>query len=499
MRASVPRNSGDFGPLLAIAAAVALLHLLTNGRYGFHRDELQFLCDARHLDWGFVSYPPLTPFLEHIGLSLFGLSLVGLRLFSVLAQSAAIVLTGLMARELGGGRLAQIVAASSVALSPLPMFEGTEFQYSSFDYLWWTLAAYAIVRVLRSGNRRWWLLAGAALGLGLETKYSIVFYIAGIFGALLLTKARRNLLSGWLWAGSALALLLFLPNLIWLARHDFISYQFLQSIHTRDVGLGRTGGFFFDQFRICVNLFAAPLWIGGLVWLLRSSRYRPLAWMYLIPFALFFLAKGRGYYLAGAYTMLLAAGAFAGECWLASLPRLGRRMAVAVYFTGLAAIGAYACAIILPLASSGPLRQFALDRNGDLREEIGWEELVKNVAEIRDSLPGSPSSIGIVVDNYGEQGAIEILGSAYHLPPPISGVNSAWYRGYPTPPPNTYIVLGMSLEHGSEIFTSCRIAGHNGNAEGVRNEESQFHPDILVCGPTRQPLPELWEQALHFG
>jgi 4-amino-4-deoxy-L-arabinose transferase-like glycosyltransferase len=108
--------------LLAIAAAVTLIHLLTNGRYGFHRDELQFLSDARHLDWGFVAYPPLTPFVEHIGLELFGLSMVGLRLFSVLAQAAAIVVTGLMARELGGGRLAQGTAALAVALSPLPLF-----------------------------------------------------------------------------------------------------------------------------------------------------------------------------------------------------------------------------------------------------------------------------------------------------------------------------------------------------------------------------------------
>ena len=136
--------------LIAIAAIVVLLHLATNGRYGFHRDELQFLSDASHLDWGFVSYPPITPFLERIGLSVFGLSLVGLRLFSVLAQAIALVVTGMMARELGGGKLAQITAAVAVALSPLPLFEGTEFQYTSFDYLWWVLIAYFIIRLLKT-------------------------------------------------------------------------------------------------------------------------------------------------------------------------------------------------------------------------------------------------------------------------------------------------------------------------------------------------------------
>ena len=151
------RLQSDTSIVLAIAATVALLHIFTNGRYGFHRDELQFLSDARHLDWGFVAYPPFTPFVERISLAIFGVSLVGLRLFSVITQSAAIVVTGLMARDLGGGRLAQITAALAVALSALPLFEGTEFQYSSFDYLWWTLAAWFVIRLLKTENPRWWL------------------------------------------------------------------------------------------------------------------------------------------------------------------------------------------------------------------------------------------------------------------------------------------------------------------------------------------------------
>lgn len=174
------RLQPDTAILLAIAAALALLHIFTNNRYGFHRDELQFLSDARHLDWGFVAYPPFTPFVERISLMIFGVSLVGLRLFSVITQSAAIVVTGLMARDLGGGRLAQVTAALAVALSALPLFEGTEFQYSSFDYLWWALAAWFIVRLLKSEDPRWWLAIGAVLGVGLMTKYTIVFYIAGI-------------------------------------------------------------------------------------------------------------------------------------------------------------------------------------------------------------------------------------------------------------------------------------------------------------------------------
>src|ERR1700734_2510291 len=150
-----------------IALAVALIHVLTNGRYGFHRDELQFLSDARHLDWGFVAYPPLTPFVERVSLSIFGTSLVGLRLFSVTARAAAIVVTAAMARELGGGRLAQVTSALLVATSGLPVFEGTEFQYSTFDYLWWVLIAYFVIRLLKTENPRWWIAIGVFVGIGL--------------------------------------------------------------------------------------------------------------------------------------------------------------------------------------------------------------------------------------------------------------------------------------------------------------------------------------------
>jgi hypothetical protein len=486
--------------VLAIAAAVTLAHLLTNNRYGFHRDEFQFLSDARHLGWGFVAYPPFTPFAELISMSLFGLSLVGLRLFSVIAQAAAIVVTRLTTRELGGRRLAQIAAAFSVALSPLPLFEGTEFQYSTFDYLWWVLIAYFIVRLLKSENPRWWLAIGITTGLGLQTKYTICFFIAGILGGLLLTEARRYLASKWFWAGTALALLIFLPNLLWQARHGFISFHFLQHIHERDVGEGRADGFLLHQFLICTNLFTAPLWIAGLISFLRSRRYRMLAWMYLIPLVLFFFGKGRGYYLGPAYPMLMAMGAVVGERWCTLLPKIWKRTVQAVYFTGAAVVGLYICALILPLASSGPLRDFALKRNGDLREEIGWNELVAAVAGIRDSLPPEQqASLGVVVGNYGEQGAIEILGSAYHLPAPISTTNSAWLRGYPTPQPTTLIVLGFSREDADQAFTSCRLAGHNGNSQGVKNEESRWDPDIFVCGPPRLPWPEFWKEYQHFG
>ena len=491
------------GPAVAVwgvAAVVCLAHLLTNSRYGFHRDELQFLSDALHLDWGFVSYPPLTPFVERVSLGIFGLSLVGLRLASVLAQSAAAVVTGSMARELGGGWLAQVAAAVAVALSPLPLFEGTEFQYTTFDYLWWVTAAYCVIRLLKTENPRWWLAIGATLGLGFMCKYTMFFLAAGLAGGLQLTQERRHLSSGWVWAGVTVAGIILLPNLLWQAHHRFVSMEFLRHIHLRDVGQGRANGFVRDQFLICANLFATPLWIAGLVGFCRQRRFRLLFWMYVIPLALFVMGKGRGYYLAGAYPALMAMGAARSEKWTKSLPPWGRRMAVTAFFAGAVACGMYACALILPVSPSGLLRNFALQHNGDLREEIGWHELVQTVAEIRDNLPPNErAKVGVLVGNYGEQGAIEVLGPAYSLPHPISGTNSAWLRGYPDPPPSTLIVLGFSHDEADRVFAACRLAGHNSNSLGVKNEESQDHPDIFACGPPRLPWPEFWKKFRRFG
>jgi hypothetical protein len=491
---------GDHAALISVAAGVALLHILTNGRYGFHRDELQFLSDARHLDWGYVPYPPFTPFIQRIGLELFGLSMTWLRLFSVIAQSAAVFVSGLMARELGGKRPAQVTAALAVAFSPLPLFEGTEFQYTSFDFLWWVLIAFCVVRLVNSENPRWWLAIGACIGLGLETKYSIVFYVAGIAAGATFTPARRWIRTGWFWAGVGIALLLFLPNLIWLVRHHFISYRFLHFIHIRDVSEGRAAGFWSGQFRICANFAAAPLWLAGLLGFLANRRYRMLAFLYLVPLALFWIGKGRDYYMAGAYPMLLAMGSVIGERWLGLIRKPMRLAIEAIYCAAFAAVSAYVCAVVLPIASGGPLKQFALRNNGDLREEIGWDELVRTVAQIRDSLPPAQrASLGIMTANYGEYGAMEILGAAYGLPTPIGTVNSEWLRGYPDPAPSTFIVLGLRRSQADELFTGCRLAGHNGNSLGVKNEESQDHPDIFVCGPPRKPWPQIWRERQDFG
>ena len=298
----------DTGWLVVLAAVTIVVHVLTNGQYGWHRDELATLDDARYLDWGYVAYPPIVPFIARVGLELFGISLVGLRLFADLALALAIVMTGLMARELGGPRRAQIAAALAVAIAPVTILQGTVLMYVTFDYLWWVIAAYLMLRLLRSQDPRYWLGIGSAIGLGMMTKYTMLFFAVGIVGGVVFTPARRYLRGPWLWGGVALALLVFSPNLVWQARHQFISIEFLASIHTRDVAIGRAAGFLAEQFFACANPFTIPLWVIGLAFCFRArdgERYRVIGYMFVIPFVLLLVSQGRSYYLAPAYPMLL--------------------------------------------------------------------------------------------------------------------------------------------------------------------------------------------------
>jgi hypothetical protein len=160
----------------------------------------------------------------------------------------------------------------------------------------------------------------------------------------------------------------------------------------------------------------------------------------------------------------------------------------------------YFSAIIIPWASSGPLKHFALENNGDLREEIGWDDLVHTVATVRDGLtPEQRAHFGVLVGNYGEGGAITILGPQYHLPPAIQLTNSGWLRGYPAPPPDTLIVVGWSRDEVDGTFAACRVAEHIGNSLGIKNEESEYHPNIYVCGAPKQGWSEFWQTHQRFG
>src|SRR5271167_1977242 len=310
----------DTAILFYIALATVVVHLIIGNRYGFHRDELATMEDARHLAWGYPAYPPVTPFFGRISLKLFGTSIRGFRFFAGLSQAIAVVLTGLMVRDMGGRRGAQFVAA--VAAVPFCLGGGYEMQYVAFDCLAWVSTAYFIVRLLVSNDPRWWVGIGVGIGFGMLSKYTIGFFALSIVAALLLTDARRYLKSKWLWIGVAISVLRWLPNLLWQVQHSFVSLDFLSHIHARDIRQGRTTYFLPQQLEMTGLRF--PLALAGLYFCLVArdgKRFRMLGWMYVVTLALFTVAKGRWYYMGPAYAMLYAAGAVWGEGWLATLSR----------------------------------------------------------------------------------------------------------------------------------------------------------------------------------
>ncbi len=494
---------GDVCVLVLLALARVLLQAFTNDAYGFFRDELVTLDDARHLDWGYVAYPPLTPLLGRIALELFGLSLNGIRLFPLVGQGIAMVLVGLMARAMGARRFGQVLAALAAGTTPASIIVATLLQYVAFDYVWWVVVAYFATRLLSTDDPRYWLGIGAGVGLGALTKYTIAFWVAGLLLGLLLTPQRRHLRSPWLAVGSAAGLLIALPNIVWQMRHGFVSLAFLSSIHARDERLGRTHGFLLDQVKSNGSLIALVLIAAGLGFLLFSAtgrRFRALGWAYLTTLALFLAARGRGYYLLPAYAPLIAAGAVWLEQSVGRLAdRAARRMRWAIMAT--LAVGTLAVLYLtLPTAPINSARwRIVSALNENLKEEVGWPELIDTIAGVYERLPADEQANAVVLaGNGGEVGAVNLLGPARGLPRAISGFNSHWMRGYGDPPPQTVIAVGLPREFLDSTFESCEWAARITNRYGVRNEETDA-PHVFVCRRLRKPWPEFWSTFHYFG
>jgi 4-amino-4-deoxy-L-arabinose transferase-like glycosyltransferase len=516
-----------------IAVGTVVVHLVTGWRYGFDRDELMALEDARHLAWGFVQYPPMTAFFGWVALQLFGTSLVGFRFFAAVAQAVAVVLTGLMAKEIwnargsgeegqdnaetqsapSGCREAQVMAA--LAAVPFCLGGGALMQYISFDYLCWVWVAYCVTRVAAAATidesekslagERWWLGVGMGMGLGMLAKYTMGFFVCGVVVGICSTELWRYLQSKWLWIGAAVAWLIFLPNLLWQWRRHFISLEFLKFLHARDVGEGLTDWFLTGQAEL--TLLALPLALVGLAycfgWIGKQEgggRFRILGWMYVVPLSMFLVMQGRDYYLAPAYPMLYAAGAVWAVKKLRAVSVSSRAAVARVIWACLVLDVAVAGAVALPIAPVGSRWwKFAARVDSVLPEEIGWPEFVQAVAGVRDRLAAEERvRVGILAGNYGEVGALNLYGEKYNLPWAMSGVNSSWERGYGDPP-EVLIVVGYSREFLEGEFASCVVGGKVWNSYGVMNEETIEDPEIFVCRGMKRGWPEFWARARRFA
>jgi 4-amino-4-deoxy-L-arabinose transferase-like glycosyltransferase len=442
--------------------------------------------------------------MARLALSLFGLSLIGLRSFAVLAEGIVMLLAGLMIHDLGGSRWAQILGAVAVATTPNSIVQGGLFQYETFDYLFWVLLAFTIIRLLKTENPRWWLGIGATIGLGMLTKYTIAFSVVGLVVGVLATRNRRYLTGPWLWGGAVLALVIWLPNLLWQFQNHWITLYFLGSIHTRDVQAGQASTFLTDQILFNLNPVMLFLVIAGLYYFLLApagQRYSTMGWMYVVPFIVYLLVQGNGYYLAPAYPMLAAGGAVWWDgrlARMASLPwaRAWRRTTWSI----LSVFAALLIAIELPVAPLGSAWWNFISKNNDqLKAEIGWPELVQQVAKVYNSLPDSEKAhAAILAASSGEDGSIDLYGPAYGLPRVISGFDSYWQYGYGSPPPSTIIVVGFDADFMAN-FQDCKLIAPITTPFNIQNEETINHRAIYLCHNLRQPWPEFWQHFQYFG
>src|SRR5262245_56776894 len=294
-----------------IAVGKLILHCIFNNRYGYFRDEFDYLACGDHLAWGYVDQPPLLPFLVRISRVVLGESLRSIRFLPALAVSLVVVLTALIAREFGGRRFAQVLAATAFLIAPSYLSDGSLLVTNSIEPLLWMGCVYFAILAIKR-DPRYWLGFGVVAGLGLEEKYSIAIFGFALVVGLLLTRHRRVLVNKWFWAAGALAFLIFLPNLIWNVHNHWPFLELMRNIKAtgRDVQLSALQ--FFLQQILLLHPLTAPIWLSGLIGLLllkRFGNFRLFGWAYLISFTAFVALKGKNYYLAPIYPVLIAAGA----------------------------------------------------------------------------------------------------------------------------------------------------------------------------------------------
>jgi 4-amino-4-deoxy-L-arabinose transferase-like glycosyltransferase len=365
MTSSTNAEKSQSRVLLGLLSAIALLiHLLTNPRYGYFRDELYFIACARHLDWGYVDLAPLSALILRIELILFGESLFALRLFPALASAGTVALTGALARQMGGRTWSVALACLASLSAPVYLGIGNFYSLNVFEPLFWMGCVYCLVRIINGGAAGYWPGFGL-LGLVVENKHSMAFFGAGLVLALLFTPQRREFLRPGIWLGGVIALVLALPNVIWQVQHHWPTYELLNNIAHSHKNVVLSPSQFVVQQILIMNPATLPLWLGGLLWLLvgrEGRRYRLLGFAYLITLTIFIVLHGKHYYLAPVYPMLFAAGGVAAEQLLPGALRLVKPVLAAAMIILGAIIAPTVIPILRPEKLLGYMKRFILNR-----------------------------------------------------------------------------------------------------------------------------------------
>jgi hypothetical protein len=498
-----------------VALIYFALHLATATRYGYFRDALYYLACSEHLAFGYVDQPPLFPLIAWIARHTLGTSLPALIFWPALAGAARIVLVAAFARELGARRYGLALAAVLAATPGVWWSIDHQFGMNAFDPLFWTGCAFVILRMIKTQNPKLWLAFGAIAGLGLENKYSIVIFAFALLLGLLLTPQRALLFTPWLFAGGAVALAIFLPNLIWNIQHHWPFLELMHNIRVTGKDVVLPPGAYLKQQILMVHPLSFPFWFGGLLFLFFSRNakaYRVFGWAFVITITFLLVAHGKDYYSAPAYAIVLAAGAVATERLLESLPRPKLRAALkrACFDTLLIGV-AVQLPIVLPIL---PLDAFvryqslmpihpAADERGFIgavlpqyyADELPWQDEVAAVARVYASLtPDEQAKTAIFCQNYGQAAAIDFFGGKYGLPKAISGHQNYFLWGPRNYTGEIMIVVGESEHDVRDEFASVEVAATQ-NIPYAFWYETQ---PILLCRGLKWNLQTVWPRVKYW-
>lgn len=496
--------------VLCVAAVRLAIYFIAGPNYGYFRDELYYLACGQHPAWGYVDQPPVIGWTAWLIEHTIGTSLWALRLLPALAGTASVVLSGLLARELGGRRWAMLLASLATLMAPVLLALSHLFTMNAFDPLLWTAMAYLLVRIAKNGGQRLWLAVGALAGLTILNKYAVLFWLAGVVIGLCLTPLRRNLRSGWFWIGCALAALIALPNFLWQWQHQFPFLELMHNVREsgRDIRLAPLP--FLQAQAQMLGFVAAILVLFALLFFFsqRGRAVRALGWAYLIFLAEMMLLHGKMYYLAPVYPMMFAAGAVwmegatAARRWSWSKPVLALAIVV---------VSGIYLPTILPVLSVPHF--LAYEHKMGIQQQkfehmtpsvlpqlyadmFGWEGMAQRVAAFYRTLPPEEQQkTAIFAKNYGEAGAIDFFGPKYGLPKAISGHQNYWIwgpRGYTG---ESMIVLGEGNQRNMQ--TKCTNYKIVGNIHDPLSRPDEWLP-IYYCHGLKRNLQAAWPQLKRW-
>jgi 4-amino-4-deoxy-L-arabinose transferase-like glycosyltransferase len=495
-------------PAWLLALLALAIHLYASGGYGIFRDELYFIVCGDRLDWGYVDQPPLIPLLASLMHRLFPSSLVMLRLVPALAHAGTVALSGETARLLGGGRWAQALAGLCVLTAGVYLGTGTILTTDALQPLAWLFCSYALIRVIRDRDERWWLAIGVAAGLALLTKYMLAFWLVALGVGVLATPARRSLARPQLYLGAAIAAVIVLPNVLWQQAHD---WPFLdigrRAAEGKNVAMGPLD-FLLAEMDF-LNNATAPVWIAGLAAFAAWRRFRDLqvfAIAFVVLMAAMLAMHAKPYYPAGAYPILFAGGAVALEAWIAWR---GVRAALVAVVALYGVIAAPFAVPILPVErfaayqeflgrTPKPLENSPLGRLPQYYADMfGWPQLVALVGQAYQSLPPEERAVAVFFgNNYGEAAAVDILGRAWGLPPAISTHNSYFLWGPQGHDGRVVIRIGGNREDMLKLYRSVDAVGVIDNPWAMPSVTGRT---VWICRGRRPALDAVWASLKNYS